>query len=56
MKNLKCGRTNVLAMKAEAVDECRDVGTGIRLSIRELTNPRLSRSDVRLSSDTNPSV
>jgi len=31
-----CGRANVCAMKAEVVDRCYNVGTGIRTSLKEL--------------------
>lgn len=31
-----CGRANVAAMKADAVDRCYNVGTGVRTSLKEL--------------------
>jgi UDP-glucose 4-epimerase len=31
-----CGRANVAAMKADAVDRCYNVGTGVRTSLRQL--------------------
>jgi UDP-glucose 4-epimerase len=31
-----CGRANVAAMKAEVVDRCYNVGTGVRTSLKEL--------------------
>jgi UDP-glucose 4-epimerase len=31
-----CGRANVCAMKADAVDRCYNVGTGVRKSIRQI--------------------
>ncbi|MEO8542829.1 MAG: NAD-dependent epimerase/dehydratase family protein [Burkholderiaceae bacterium] len=31
-----CGRANVCAMKAEVVDRCYNVGTGVRTSLKEL--------------------
>lgn len=33
-----CARANVLAMKAESVDEFYNVGTGVRTSLKELTH------------------
>ncbi|TFY99665.1 NAD-dependent epimerase/dehydratase family protein [Ramlibacter rhizophilus] len=43
-----CGRANVAAMKADAVDRCYNVGTGIRTSLRELAELLVELTDCRL--------
>lgn len=43
-----CGRANVAAMKAEAVDRCYNVGTGVRTSLRELAEMLVELTGCRL--------
>ena len=43
-----CGRANVSAMKADAVDRCYNVGTGVRTSLKELAKMLVELTDCRL--------
>jgi UDP-glucose 4-epimerase len=43
-----CGRANVLAIKADRVDRCYNVGTGVRTSIKEIAELVLELTQCRL--------
>lgn len=51
---LDCARANVCAMKADVTDECYNVGTGVRTTIKELTEIALKLTDSDLNIEYEP--